>query len=65
MSRETSWPLNRIDPEVTGESRRIIFPIVDFPLPLSPISDTTSPEWRSKLTSRTAVSRPDPKDPTL
>ena len=39
-------------------------PIVDFPLPLSPISVTTSPGWTAKLTSRTASSSPPPKAPT-
>ena len=45
-----------IVPAVIGERRRIILPIVDLPLPLSPISETTSPALTSKVTSLTAVS---------
>ena len=41
-SSETSVPSNVIEPSVTGVSRRIIFPTVDFPLPLSSIRETTS-----------------------
>jgi hypothetical protein len=39
--------------------------MVDFPLPLSPISDTTSPGLTAKLTSRTAKSSPEPNAPVL
>ena len=45
-----SAPSKAIVPRVTRSRRRIIFPIVDFPLPLSPISETTSPGATSKLT---------------
>ena len=60
-----SSPSKVIVPLVTGDRRRIIFPIVDLPLPLSPIRETTSPGRRSKLTSRTAVSCFVPNAPTL
>jgi hypothetical protein len=44
---------------------RIILPRVDFPLPLSPMSDTTSPLPMLKLTSRKAGFSPPPKVPDL
>src|SRR5512142_539067 len=44
--------------------RRIILPMVLFPLPLSPIKETTSPSGMSKLTSLTAWSSLPPKVPT-
>ena len=40
-------------------------PIVLFPLPLSPMSDTTSPGRTSKLTSRTAATSFPPNVPVL
>jgi len=43
-------------PRVIGDSCKIILPIVLFPLPLSPISETTSPALTWKLRSRTATS---------
>ena len=42
-SSETSAPSKRIAPRVDRTSRRIIRPTVLLPLPLSPISETTSP----------------------
>ena len=51
-------------PLVTGIRRRIIRPMVLLPLPLSPISDTTSPGPTWRLTSRTAGSSRPPKVPT-
>ena len=39
-------------------------PIVLFPLPLSPISETISPGAIAKLTSRTATSSVPPNVPT-
>ena len=50
-SSETSCPSNVIEPSVTSVSRRIIFPTVVLPLPLSPISDTISPGRMSNVTS--------------
>ncbi len=60
-----SVPSKEIVPPVAGASRRIIRPIVLLPLPLSPISDTTSPGAISRLTSRTARSFVPPNVPTL
>ena len=57
----SSWV---IVPPVGWMSRRIIRPIVDFPLPLSPITERTWPVSTWKVTSRTAVSLPRPKEPT-
>ena len=53
-----------IDPLLISMRRRIIRPTVVLPLPLSPMSETTSPLFTSKLTSRTAVSAPPPNVPT-
>src|SRR5262245_7779048 len=58
-------PSNETRPSVGGSRRRIIFPIVLLPLPLSPISETTSPGRTPKLTSRTASSGFPPKVPVL
>jgi hypothetical protein len=41
----------------------MMFNIVDFPLPLSPMSDVTSPGAIEKLTWRTAGTAPLPKEP--
>ena len=54
-----------IDPEVIRSSRRIIRPIVLLPLPLSPISDITSPGCTSKLTLETAWRSVPPNVPVL
>src|SRR3990172_10716971 len=61
MSKSSS----QILPELIESKRRIIFPIVLFPLPLSPIKETISPSFISKLTSLTACSSFPPKVPTL
>ena len=56
-----SSPSNITFPLLAGTSRRMIFPRVVLPLPLSPISVTTSPRSMSKLTLRSAGVRPPPK----
>jgi hypothetical protein len=58
-------PSTVIEPLVTGVRPRIILPIVLFPLPLSPMRETTSPGRTSKLTVSTAVMVRPPKVPTL
>jgi hypothetical protein len=65
LTVDTSTPSSVIVPPLTEASRRIILPMVVLPLPLSPMRDTTSPGWTSKLTSRTAVSSLPPNTPTL
>ena len=50
---------------MTGESRRIIRPIVDFPLPLSPISETTSPALHVERDVADRRERSPPNAPTL
>ena len=59
-----STPSKTMVPRVTWRSRRIILPIVDLPLPLSPMSETTSPGGTPKLTFRTARSSRPPNAPT-
>ncbi len=51
-------------PLLTEASRRIILPMVDLPLPLSPMSEMISPGRASKVTSFTAWSVCPPKVPT-
>ncbi len=58
-----STPSKLIVPLVAEARRRIIFPIVLLPLPLSPISETISPSPISKLTSVTAARVFPPKVP--
>ena len=59
-----STPSTAIEPPFTTRRRRIIFPIVVLPLPLSPMSETTSPAPMSNETSRTARSSVPPNRPT-
>jgi hypothetical protein len=49
-----SFPSNVTVPLLAGISRRMIFPRVVLPLPLSPMSVTTSPRSMPKLTLRSA-----------
>jgi hypothetical protein len=62
-SVETSFPSTAIVPAVMRVSRRIIFPTVVLPLPLSPISETTSPRSIEKVTPVTAGSAVPPNVP--
>jgi hypothetical protein len=59
-----STPSKVIFPLVTPVSRRIIRPMVVLPLPLSPMSEMTSPGATSRLTSWTATSSRPPKVPS-
>ena len=62
---EMSTPSNVIAPRVTRRRRRIIFPMVDLPLPLSPMSDTTSPGAHLEADAHgQPSSSPPPKAPT-
>ena len=60
-----STPSTVMRPALTGDSRRIMRPIVVLPLPLSPISEITSPGLAVKLTSRTAGTFVPPKAPAV
>ena len=59
-----SVPSTLMEPSVTDVNRRIILPIVDLPLPLSPMTDMTSPASTENDTSRTAWSVAPPNVPT-
>ena len=56
-----SLPSKVTVPLVGFTSRRMTLPIVVLPLPLSPISEMTSPCLRSKLTLRSAGVSPPPR----
>ena len=60
-----SLPSKMTLPAESGVNRRIILPSVDFPLPLSPMSETTSPRSMLEADRRRTSFSPPPKVPVL
>ena len=53
-----SWPSNRSSPLEAASIPQIVLMVVDLPMPLRPISATTSPSPISRLTPNSACAGP-------